>query len=143
MEKTRRNPTVYLESLPDGPRDVMKRLDHVIAGVMKGRSRALWEGVFWGGTNQTIIGYGDVGTVQSRGKTVAWFMVGVALQKKYFSIYINAVEHGQYVAETYRSTLGKVKVGKASISFKRLEDLDLRALRTVLAIARDQSASRS
>ncbi len=121
----------------------MKRLDQVISGVMKGRSRALWEGVFWGGTSQTIIGWGDLRHALSRGKTVDWFVVGLALQKSYVSIYVNAVEDGRYVAETHRAALGKVKVGKASISFKRLDDIDLRALRKVLAIARDQSTSRA
>jgi hypothetical protein len=66
-------------------------------------------------------------------------MVGLAIQKNYISIYVNAVEDGQYVSEKYRSKLGKVKAGKSSISFKHLDDLDLDTLQKVVTIARDQS----
>lgn len=116
----------------------MERLDVVISTVMAGHSRALWVGPFWGGTDQTIIGYGDVTTTQSRGRKVPWFMVGLALQKNYISLYVNAVQDGRYVSESFGPRLGRVKVGKASISFKRLEDVDLQVLTEVLEIARDQ-----
>jgi hypothetical protein len=98
----------------------------------------LWEGTFWGGTEQAIIGYGDYTITLSRGQKSEWFMVGLAAQKNYISIYVNAVEDGQYVAEKYRSELGKVKVGKSSISFKHLDDLDTDTLQKVLSIARGQ-----
>lgn len=129
---------MYLDGLPDDRREPMRQLDRLIADVMQGHSRVLWQGVFWGGTEQSIIGYGDLTTGRPGGKTVEWFMVGLALQKQHLSIYVNAVEDGRYVAEAYRSELGKVKVGKASIAIKRVEDVDLDALRRVLVIARDQ-----
>lgn len=138
MERTDKDPSAYLDSLPDDIREDMKRLDRLISGIMDGYSRALWEGVFWGGTEQTIIGYGDLTTKGSRGSAVEWFMVGLALQKNYISIYVSAVEDGQYVAEKYRSELGKVKGGKSSISFKSADDVDFEALSKVLTIAREQ-----
>ena len=138
MKKTGKDPSAYLASLPDDVRDPMQRLDRLIGDVMEGQPRILWEGVFWGGTEQTIIGYGDLTTERTRGKVVEWFMVGLALQKNYLSLYVNAVARGQYVAEQYREKLGRVKVGKASISFKRLEDVDLDVLREVVTIARGQ-----
>jgi hypothetical protein len=138
MEKTGKDPSAYLDSLPEDRREDMKTLDRTIWGVMQGHSRVLWEGVFWGGSEQTIIGYGDYSSKRSRGQTVEWFMVGLALQKRYISLYINAVEDGQYVSEKYRAQLGKVKVGKSSISFERPEDLNLEGLEKVLAIAREQ-----
>ena len=49
-----------------GCSDDMRLLDSVITSAMPGRSRTLWEGVFWGGTEQQIIGYGDL--VQRRPK---------------------------------------------------------------------------
>ena len=75
---------------------------------------------------------------QARGRTVEWFMVGLALQKQYISVYVNAVEDRQYVAEKYAPELGKVKVGKSSISFRRLDDVNLDVLAKVISIARDQ-----
>jgi hypothetical protein len=143
MEKTDRDPSAYLDTLPEEVRASMQSLDQLLSGIMVGQSRVLWEGVFWGGTNQVIIGYGDISTTQSRGRTVDWFMVGLALQKQYISIYVNAVEDRQYVVEKYRDQLGKAKVGKASISFKRLDDIDLAGLTRVVAIARDQLADQT
>ena len=37
----------------------MTTLDAHIADVFAGTERVLWKGVFWGGTEQSIIGYGD------------------------------------------------------------------------------------
>lgn len=138
MDKTNTDPSAYIASLIPGRREVVSSLDQRISAALPGQSRTLWTGKFWGGSVQTIIGYGDLTTRQSSGKTVHWFMVGLAVQKNYFSLYVNAVEDAQYVAEKYRDELGQVKIGKASISFKKLEDLDLTGLDKVLSIARDQ-----
>jgi hypothetical protein len=138
MEKTGKDPSEYLDSLPDDRREDMKTLDRLISGVMQGHSRVMWEGVFWGGSEQTIIGYGDYVSKRARGQTVEWFMVGLALQKRYISLYVNAVEDGQYATEKYRSQLGKVKIGKSSISFERLADLNQEGLTQLLKVARGQ-----
>lgn len=138
MEKTEKDPSSYIDSLPAESREALSRLDTLISRVMAAHSRALWVGPFWGGTDQTIIGYGDVTTTQSRGRKVEWFMVGLALQKNHISLYVNAVQNGRYVSESFGPKLGKVKVGKASISFKRVDDVDLAVLTEVLEIARDE-----
>lgn len=91
-------------------------------------NRVLWTGIFWGGSEQAIIGYGDYTYTRPRGKTLEWFIVGLAVQKKYISVYVNAVEGDQYLAEKYAERLGKVKVGKSSISFTRLADINLDVL---------------
>lgn len=62
---------------------------------------------------------------RSSGNEVNWFIVGLALQKQYFSLYINAVENNMYLPEARKDDLGKVKVGKSSVSFKKLDDLNL------------------
>jgi len=139
VNKTKKDISAHIDSLPDELRQSIKHLDKIISEIMVGHSRVLWEGTLWGGTKQEIIGYGDYTINLSRGKKSEWFMVGLAIQKNYISIYVNAVEDGQYVAEKYRSELGKVKVGKSSISFKRLADLDMDTLEKVISIARGQS----
>ena len=139
MKKTRRSPAVYLDALPPDVGKPMKQLDRLISRIMKGQSRVLWEGVFWGGSTQVIIGYGTL--TQVRGpRTVEWFMVGLALQKNYISVYVNAVANGKYLAHQYRSRLGKVKFGSASISFARIEDIDLDVLSELVTSARKQLA---
>jgi len=141
MEKTGKDPSAYLDALPDDRREDMKTLDRTIWGVMQGHSRVLWEGVFWGGSEQTIIGYGDYISKRSRGQTVEWFMVGLALQKRYISLYINAVEDGQYLLGKCEGKLGKAKLGSASIAFKTLADLDLDNLLEMVSRASELSAS--
>lgn len=136
MRKTRKDPSLYIESLHSDFSRQMKKLDRLIAQVMRGHSRVVWEGVFWGGSQQTIIGYGDYNTTRPGGKAVSWFMVGLALQKNYFSIYINATEERQYLAERYGPELGKVRVGKASIAFQSVDDIDLPTLKRIVTKAR-------
>ena len=114
----------------------MTSLDEAISGVMAGSERVLYEGKFWGGTDQEIIGYGELETVRSDKSTVRWFVVGLALQKNYISVYISAVEDRQYLSEKYGKDLGKVKVGKSNISFKQLDDIDLDKLVELVEKAR-------
>ncbi|HUN22902.1 MAG TPA: hypothetical protein PK299_07210 [Anaerolineales bacterium] len=137
MNKTKNDISTHIDSLPDEFRQSVRQLDKVISEMMAGYSRVLWEGTLWGGTSQEIIGYGDYTINLSRGKKSEWFMVGLAVQKNYISIYVNAFEDQWYVAEKYRSQLGKVKIGKSSISFKQLDDLNMETLKKVLSIARD------
>lgn len=110
----------------------MTTLDQLIVNALPGRRRDLWEGVFWGGTDQHIIGYGHIRQPRPKGKHVDWFLVGLAKQKQTYSIYLNAVLDGRYLAHTYGDRLGKVKLGAANISFRKLADVDLDALRTLL-----------
>ena len=96
------------------------------------RRRVLWQGVFWGGTDQSIIGYGDITQPRPRGDDVEWFLVGLARQKSNYSIYLNAVRDGAYLGQAYGDRLGTVKLGAASIGFTRLENLDLEVLAEML-----------
>ena len=141
MQKTTRDPSSWLTALPEARRAEMQRLDRLLSRIMKGRSRTLWEGVFWGGTAQTIIGYGDLTMTGARGKQVDWFVIGLALQKNYISLYVNVVDGGQYLAEKYGGRLGtKVKVGKASISVASLDGVNMDELTALMTRAREMSA---
>ncbi|MFF3063455.1 hypothetical protein ACFVQ3_02755 [Oerskovia sp. NPDC057915] len=139
MQKTGTDPDEYLTTLPERFRDDALRLDAAISEVMSGRSRVLWEGVFWGGTDQRILGYGDLDQPRPRGGSVEWFVVGLAVQQNYLSVYVNAVEDDQYVAQKYAHTLGRAKIGSSSVGFKSLADIDLDALLHLVRIAREQT----
>jgi len=114
-----------LATLPEDRRQDMTKLDAAIRQAAPQLPIKLWEQKLWGGTDQSIIGYGEVTAPRSSGKTATWYLIGLALQKDYISLYINAVEDGQYLVEGYKDKLGKVKVGKSVISFKKLDDLNL------------------
>lgn len=128
MEKSQRTPDQYLADLEDNLKDDLVFLDSEIAKRFPGEARALFEGTFWGGSDQQIIGYGDLTHEGARGIPVEWFMVGLARQKNYISMYVNAVGDGGYLLNEYRDKLGKVKTGAASISFSRVADVDTDAL---------------
>jgi hypothetical protein len=110
---------------PDGS---LARIDEVITAALPGAARVLWQGVFWGGTEQSIIGYGDIEQPRPRGQVVKWFLIGLARQSKYVSLYVNAAEDQTYLAQAYGRRLGRTKVGSASISFTSVEDIDLQVL---------------
>jgi hypothetical protein len=110
---------------PDGS---LARLDAVITAALPGASRVLWQGVFWGGTEQSIIGYGTIEQPRPKGRTVEWFLAGLARQKHYLSLYVNAAEDGAYLSKAYGPRLGRCKVGSASISFDAADAIDLEVL---------------
>jgi hypothetical protein len=133
MEKSKTTPTQFIESLPEDKKSEIKILDEMITKIMPNNSeKVLWTGKFWGGSDQKIIGYGDYSYVRTGNKKVDWFKVGLAMQKNYITVFVNAVEDREYVAEKYGKDLGKAKIGKSSISFKSLEDIDLEKLKEIV-----------
>jgi hypothetical protein len=83
-----------------------------------------------------MLGYGKLKYLDKRTKeTKEWPIVSLANQKNYISIYICAVENGEYLAEKYKSKLGRVDVGKSCIRLKKLEDLNLDALKDLIRAA--------
>ncbi len=129
MEISTQHPDDYLASIDD---DTMRAVDAAIVSALPGRSRVLWEGVFWGGTEQSIIGYGAIVQPRPKGQEVHWFLIGLARQKNHYSLYINAAEEGEYLGQRFAGRLGKVKLGSASVSFRKLDDLDLDGLAELL-----------
>jgi hypothetical protein len=136
MERTTTPPDEVIASLPDGVRDDVAALDAELSRIFDGHERVVWEGPMWGGTHQRIIGYGAMVQRQRSGE-VEWFVVGLAAQKAHLSLYVNAAEDGQYLAKRYADRLGRVKVGSANVSFRRLADLDLSAALELAERARD------
>lgn len=82
-----------------------------------------------------MIGYGTFPYKNYKKELIEWPIIALASQQNYISVYICALEDGQYVAKKYKSKLGKVSVGKSCIRFKKLEDVDMVTLRKVLKIA--------
>jgi hypothetical protein len=141
VERTTTKPGDYIKSLPEEVRADMEELDAAISSVMAGRSKTMWEGKLWGGSDQSIIGYGDFSYQRPTG-VVEWFMVGLARQKNYLSVYVNAADDDGYLLAKYADRLGKVKTGAASISFRSLEDINMDVLLELLEKAeRVMSAS--
>lgn len=133
MQITKTSPDDYINSLDEKSADALSQIDAVIADALPDDvDRQMWEGIFWGGSEQKIIGYGFISYTRSDKKEVEWFPVGLTQQKNYISLFLGAIEGKEYVAEKYGNDLstgkGKLKIGKSSISFKNLEDIDLEKL---------------
>lgn len=82
-----------------------------------------------------MLGYGSFPYLNHKKEALSWPIVALANQKNYISLYVCALEDGQYIAEKYKAQLGKVSVGKSCIRFKKLEDLNLAMLKKVIQLA--------
>jgi uncharacterized protein YdhG (YjbR/CyaY superfamily) len=80
-------------------------------------------------------GYGSFSYSNSKKEVLDWPVLALASQKNYISLYVCAVEDGEYIAEKYKKELGKVSVGKSCIRFKKIEDLNLKTLQKVIRLA--------
>lgn len=135
MERSPVSPEDYLATLDGEVGTTMSVLDALIIAAMPGCARSLWTGVFWGGSEQTILGYGDLRQPRPKGPDVEWFKVGLARQKRHYSLYVNAVENGAYLVQAYAGRLGRARVGSANVAFTSLDALDLAALNELLGRA--------
>lgn len=82
-----------------------------------------------------MLGYGSFPYKNYKKEMIEWPVIALANQKQYVSLYVCAVVDGKYVAETHAKELGKVSVGKSCIRFKKLEEVNLDALKKVLKLA--------
>ena len=128
MKQIDTSPDAYIASQAADIRAVLGELHALIKAALPNCRCRLWEGVFWGGSKQQIIGYGSYSYLRTDKKRVEWFIVGLARQKNYFSIYVNAVENRKYLTELYGAQLGKAKTGKSCISFRNLAEINLGVL---------------
>ena len=136
MQRSDRTPDEHIASVPDDVREDIATLDAEISRVMADTDRVLWTGKFWGGSDQRIIGYGTYSYKGKSGGSGEWMLIGLAAQKNYITVFVNAYADGAPLAESYKDRLGKAKIGKSTVSFKRLADIDLAVLLELIARAR-------
>lgn len=82
-----------------------------------------------------MLGYGKFKYRNYKKESIDWPTVSLANQKHYISLYVCAVENGIYAAENHKGELGKVSVGKSCIRFKKIDDLNLDALKKIIKLA--------
>lgn len=126
----------HLASIDPRFRDDVITLHEELAALFVDSEPVLYEGKFWGGSDQAIIGYHPYTYRRSDGTQVQWFVVGLGAQKNYISLYVSAVVDGEYLSKRDGPDLGNVKVGSSSVSFKSLDDVDRPKLTAFLQTAR-------
>ena len=137
MERTDASPDELIDSLPEPVREDMRKLDGAISPVMNGLPRDVWEGPFWGGTQQRIIGYGSYTYKGRSGREGEWFIVGLASQKNYLSLYVNGAVDGMSLAKRYAERLGKVKASSGAVTFRHLKDVSMDVVVELVRRARE------
>ncbi|MBL9188165.1 MAG: DUF1801 domain-containing protein [Opitutaceae bacterium] len=115
-------PEAYLAALPADRRAVMETLHAAIRAAAPKLEPFLQSG---------IIGYGKF-RYKSKSCAGDWFIVGLCARKAYYSLYICSADENGYLAEQAAPKLGKVKVGRSCITFKKPDDLDLKAALAVV-----------
>lgn len=120
---TAKSPQEYIDLITEPRKSDIQFLDELIKKILPHLERKMWG---------SIVGYGSYHYKYKSGREGDWFIVGLASQKNYISLYVCAVKNGKYVAETYKDKLPKASIGKSCIRFKSLKDIDLDILKKVI-----------
>lgn len=84
-----------------------------------------------------MIGFGKYHYKYASGREGDWFMIGLASQKNYISVYVCVTIDNKHLAEEYKARLPKTDIGKSCIRLKKNEDIDLEVLKELIGKARD------
>ncbi len=82
-----------------------------------------------------MIGYGSFYYLDSKKQKKDWPIISLANQKNYISIYVCTIVEDKAAAEKYKKELGKLSKGVTCIRFKKIEEINLQTLKTVLKLA--------
>jgi hypothetical protein len=121
--KAARTPAEYLGRLAEPRRSEVARIDRLIRETVPELEPFLHGG---------MLGYGPFHYRYKSGREGDWFRIGLASQKAYISLYACAADERGYVAERYRKRLPKASIGKSCVRFRRVDDLDIEALKELL-----------
>jgi len=113
----------YFDALPDERREILESLDAFI----QKHAPTLKPNFLY-----NMPGYGSFTCKNYKKELIEWPTIAVASQKNYVSLYICAVDKDGYIAEHFKSDLGKANVGKSCIRFKKFEDLNLDTLKKII-----------
>ncbi len=123
----------YIASLPEPKRSEMKTLHQIILQLQP--TGKLW---FLDGKNSEgkvvsnpNIGYGSQ-TIHTGGKTREFYKVGISANTSGISVYIMGITDKTYLARTYGEKLGKARISGYCIAFKKLQDINMEVLETVI-----------
>jgi Domain of unknown function (DU1801) len=112
-------PGEFLASLPEGRRTDARRLHRLI----RKTAPSLKPFVANGG-----IGYGPMHVRYASGREVDWMVVGLALNKNGLALHVMIPADGSPMPEIRKERFPKGDVGKSCVRFKKLDDLDERAV---------------
>ena len=109
----------YLATIPEGQRPDARRLHRLI----RRTAPSLKLFVTSGG-----IGYGPTHVRYASGREVDWFVVGLAGRKRGLALHVMLPADGSPMPEIKKDRFPKGDVGKSCVRFRKLDDLDKRAV---------------
>src|SRR5688572_13535726 len=118
-----KTPREYIAKLSEPRKSEIQRIDKLIRRTVPDLKPFLIAG---------MLGYGPFRYKYESGREGDWCKVGLASNKSYISLYACAADQRGYVAERYKKKLPKANIGKSCVRFKRLDDLDVEALKDLL-----------
>jgi hypothetical protein len=121
-----RTPTEYLASLEEPRRSEVTRLHRLIRKAAPGLAPRIESG---------MLAYGRYHYRYASGREGDWFVIGLASQKRYISLYVCATDDEGYVAESFKDRLPRASIGKSCVRIKRLDDVDLATVEKMVARA--------
>lgn len=110
----------FVEKLPPGVKEDTQKIIEMMTEIT-GHPPKLW------GTS--IIGFGSYSYTYASGKSGDWPIIGMSPRKQNLTVYIMP---GFENFEPQLSKLGKFKTSKSCLYFKRLSDLHLPSLQTIM-----------
>jgi hypothetical protein len=114
-----RNAKEYIASLTEPRKSEILALDRLIRKEAPSLTRQFYYG---------MLSYGAFHYKYASGREGDWFVLALASQKNYISLYVCMADRGKYVAENYKKLLPKADIGKSCVRFKKLDDLDLKVV---------------
>jgi hypothetical protein len=111
--------TEYLAALPEAQRSDAQRLHKLI----RKTAPALKPFVGFG-----MIGYGPLHVRYETGREVDWFVVGLAGRKNGLALHVMPPADGSPMPEIKKDRFPKGDVGMSCVRFKKLDDLEERAV---------------
>ena len=105
----------YIERLDEPRRSHIRRLHELIRQTEPDLEPHIASGT---------IGYGSYHYRYATGREGDTYVIGLASNKRYISLYVNAADEKGYVAERYRDKLPKADIGKSCVRLRRLDDVD-------------------
>jgi hypothetical protein len=78
------------------------------------------------------VGYGFQVLKYANGKTREFFQIGISANTTGISVYLLGLEDKTYISKTYGKELGKASVTQYCIKFKKLEDVNIKALEAAI-----------
>jgi hypothetical protein len=122
--KTKQNTasvTAFLKSIKD---NTMRQDCEALSGIMQTLTKS--EPVMWGAA---IVGFGRYHYTYESGREGDWFLCGFSPRKQALSLYLMGGLHQQ---KDLLAKLGKHKTGKSCLYIKRLADINVNVLKTLI-----------